>query len=64
MESYIIDRTKTDWTVIKGNTRTIVAYFDNGRKETMPLLKFLTMKTGKRKKVFKIDCYTEGEKIE
>lgn len=64
MESFIIDGTKTGWTAIKGNVQTIVAYFSDGRKETMPLLKFLTMKSSKRKRVFKIDCYTKGEKVE
>lgn len=63
MESYKLDPTQTGWIAIKGNVETIVAYFNDGHKETMPLLKFIAMNSRKRRKVIQIDCYTKGEKI-
>lgn len=63
MISIKINNTKTGWTEIPGTTQRVVAHFKDGHKETIELMRFLTL--GKRTKdsICKIDCYAEGEKI-
>lgn len=53
---------KTGWTRIDGDTKTIVAHFKDGHKETFSLVDFL-IATKAHKHVVQIDCYKEGEDI-
>jgi hypothetical protein len=62
MKTIKINPNETGWTSIDGNTKTIVAYFDDGHKETMSLIDYMTA-ARKRQHVVQIDCYTDGEKI-
>lgn len=55
-----INPNKTGWTCIDGNTKTIVAHFDDCHKETMSLIDYMTA-ARKRQHVVQIDCYADGE---
>ena len=57
-----INPNETGWTRIDGNTKTIVAHFDDGHKETMSLIDYITA-ARKSQHVVQIDCYTDGEEI-
>lgn len=61
MKTIKIDNTQTGWTLIPGNTKTVVAYFNDGHKEVMPFLEFIVSK--KRSSVVQIDCYKASEII-
>ena len=62
MKSIKINPKETGWTPIEGGTKTIVAHFDDGHKETMALVDYM-MAARKRQHVVQIDCYAEGEEI-
>ena len=62
MKTIKINPKETGWTRIDGNTNTIVAHFDDGHKETMSLVDYITA-VSKSQHVVQIDCYTEGEEI-
>lgn len=54
---------ETCWIPVDGDVATIVAYFNNGEKETMNIVDFVTMNRRKYNKIVQIDCYKEGEEI-
>lgn len=54
---------ETGWIRIDGGVKTIVAHFNDGHKETMSLLDFVTINKRKKNKMVQIDCYKEGEEI-
>lgn len=54
---------ETVWIPIDSDVRTIVAHFNNGEKETMNFIGFITMNERKKNKIVQIDCYKEGEEI-
>ena len=62
MKSVKINPDKTGWTKVSGDTKTIVAHFKDGHKETFTLFEFL-MAHKAHKYVIQIDCYKEGEEI-
>jgi hypothetical protein len=62
MKTIKINPKETGWTRIDGNTKTIVAHFDDGRKETMSLIDYITA-VCQSQHVVQIDCYTEGEEV-
>ena len=62
MKTIKINPKKTGWTRIDGNIKTIVAHFDDGHKETMSLIDYMTA-ARKRQHVVQIDCYADGEEI-
>lgn len=41
MKTIKINPKETGWTRIDGNTKTIVAHFDDGHKETMSLIDYM-----------------------
>lgn len=53
---------ETGWQTIPGDTKLIVAHFEDGHTEKMEVWKFLTIGR-KIDKIQKIDCYSAGEKI-
>ena len=55
---------ETGWIPIDGDVATIVSHFNNGEKETMNIIDFVTMNRKKYNKIVQIDCYKEGEEIE
>ena len=62
MKSVKMNPDKTGWATFPGDTKTIVAHFKDGHKETFTLVDFL-MAHKTRKQVIQIDCYKEGEEI-
>ena len=63
MQTIKFDSKKTEWVVLPGGTRQVVAHFDDGHKETFDLVDFLVLKKGIKDKIVSIDCYEEGEKV-
>ena len=61
MKSYKVDFSETGFVKIDGDVETIVAHYRDGRKETMPIFQFLTLK--KKNDIIQIDCYKKGEKL-
>lgn len=59
MESQKVDFTKDGWIDMPAGTRTIVAHYKDGHKETMALEEFLLLRN--KRKIVQIDCYKEGE---
>lgn len=56
-KSYKIDPNKTGWLKIDGNVTTMVAHFDDGHRETMSPVEYLTS-VDKRKHIIQIDFYS------
>lgn len=54
---------ETGWISIDGDVITIVAHFNDGHKETISFLDFVTISKRKYNKIVQIDCYKEGEEI-
>ena len=54
---------ETGWIRIDGSVKTIVAHFNDGHKETMSPLDFVTINKRKKNKIVQIDCYKEYEEI-
>ena len=63
MKTIIFNPKETGWIPIDGDIATVVVYFNNGEKETMSIIDFVTMNRRKRNKIVQIDCYKEGEEI-
>ena len=63
METIKLNPKETGWIFIKSDVKTIVAHFNDGHKETMPLLDFVTINKRKKNKIVQIDCYKEDEEI-
>ena len=63
MKTIKLNPKETGWIPIDGDIKTIVAHFNDGHKETMSLLCFVTISKRKRNKIMQIDCYKEGEEI-
>lgn len=53
---------ETGWQTIPGDTKVIVAHFNDGHTEQMEVWQFIALGR-KRSKIQKIDCYTAGETI-
>ena len=64
MKTIKLNPKETGWTPIDGDIATVVVYFNNGEKETMSIIDFVTMNRRKYNKIVQIDCYKEGEEIE
>jgi hypothetical protein len=52
---------ETGWQSIPGGTRTIVAHYEDGHKQTFDLVDFLVLRN--KRKIIQIDCYQENEEI-
>ena len=63
MKSIKFNPKETGWVSIDGDVATVVAHFNNGEKETMNIVDFVTMNRRKYNKILQIDCYKEGEEI-
>ena len=61
MTSYTLTH-ETGWGTIPGDTKVIVAHFNDGHTERMEVWQFIALGR-KRNKIQKIDCYTAGETI-
>ena len=61
MTSYKVDFKKTGWQEIPTGTRTIVAHYEDGHKQTFDLVDFLVLRN--KRKIVQIDCYKEDEEI-
>jgi hypothetical protein len=58
MKSIKVDNQKTGWVVIPATTKKIVAHFNDGHKEVIDLVDYITMNSKKKSQVNQIDCYT------
>ena len=58
VRSYDINPLDTGWQSIDGNITGIVAHFEDGHEERMPMIEFLTLGKKKKNDLVKIDCYT------
>ena len=63
MKTIKINPKETGWLSIPCDIKTIVAHFNDGHKETTPLLALVTINKRKKNKIVQIDCYKEGEEI-
>ena len=63
MKTIKINPKETGWISIPGDTKTIVAHFNDGHKETFHTFHFATIGKRKKNKIVQIDCYKEGEEI-
>lgn len=63
METIKFNPKETGWIPIGGDVVTIVAHFNNGKKETMSIIDFIFMIRRKYNKIVQIDCYKDGEEI-
>lgn len=61
MTSYKVNMNETGWQSIPGGTRTIVAHYEDGHKQTFDLVDFLVLRN--KRKIIQIDCYQENEEI-
>lgn len=64
MNTYEFNNKETGWVTIPRGTKTVVAHFKDGHKETMELCQFLVLGVRKKNQITRIDCYSEGEKIQ
>lgn len=63
MKTIKINPKETGWIPIDGDVATVVVHFNNGEKETINIIDFVTMNRRKYNKIVQIDCYKEGEEI-
>lgn len=63
MKTIKFNPNETEWVSVGGDVATVVAHFNDGHKETMSLLDFVTINKRKKNKIVQIDCYKEGEEI-